>query len=53
MRQPSVSTATVMSAQESPGTETRLRGRWLLIARAGWIVLTLLILTLNVVMIPR
>jgi hypothetical protein len=42
-----------MSAQESPGTETRLHGRWLLIARAGWIVLTLLILTLNVVMIPR
>jgi hypothetical protein len=42
-----------MSAQESPGTKTRLHGRWLLIARVGWIVLTLLILTLNVVMIPR
>jgi hypothetical protein len=53
MDQPSVSPATDMSAQESPGTKTRLHGRWLLIARVGWIVLTLLILTLNVVMIPR
>jgi len=42
---------------ERPGvrneSETRLHGRWLLIARVGWIVLTLLILTLNAVMIPR
>src|SRR5947209_15872461 len=42
---------------ERPGkrneSETRLHGRWLLIARVGWIVLTLLILTLNMVMIPR
>jgi hypothetical protein len=53
MHQPSVSPTTAMSAQESPGTETRLHGSWLLIARVGWIVLTLLILTLNVIMIPR
>ena len=53
MQQPSVSPATAMSAQESPGTKTRLYGRWLLIARVSWIVLTLLILILNVVMIPR
>jgi hypothetical protein len=33
--------------------DTRLHGRWLLIARVGWMVLTLLILTLNAVMIPR
>jgi hypothetical protein len=52
MHQPSVSPATAMSAQESPGTKTRLHGRWLFIARVGWIVLTLLILSLNVVMIP-
>jgi hypothetical protein len=52
MHQPSVSPATTMSAQESPGTKTRLHGRWLFIARVGWIVLTLLILSLNVVMIP-
>jgi hypothetical protein len=42
---------------ERPGvrskSETRLHGRWLLIARVGWIVLTLLILTLNAVVIPR
>ncbi len=53
-----------MNLQQSPtitverpgarnGSETRLQGRWLLIARVGWMVLTLLILTLNVVMIPR
>ncbi|HEX6482269.1 MAG TPA: hypothetical protein VF043_25780 [Ktedonobacteraceae bacterium] len=34
-------------------SQTRLHGRWLLIARVGWMVLTLLILTLNVAMIPR
>ena len=33
--------------------ETRLHGRWLLVARVGWIALTLLVLTLNVVMVPR
>ena len=41
---------------EPPGVrnelETRLHGRWLLIARVGWIALTLLLLTLNAVMIP-
>src|SRR5712692_9623061 len=53
-----------MNLQQSPtidierpdmhnGSQTRLRGRWLFIARAGWIVLTLLILTLNAVMIAR
>jgi hypothetical protein len=34
-------------------SEMRLHGRWLLIARVSWIVLTLFILALNVVMIPR
>jgi hypothetical protein len=42
---------------ERPGarneSETRLRGRWLLIARVGWVVLTLLVLTLNAIAIPR
>ena len=45
------------STVEHPGarnaSEARLHGRWLLIARVGWLVLTVLILTLNVVMIPR
>ena len=47
------STITVERPGKRNESETRLHGRWLLIARVGWIVLTLLILTLNVVMIPR
>src|SRR6266699_374584 len=53
-----------MSPQQSPtidierpdahnGSQTRLHGRWLFIARAGWVVLTLLVLTLNAISIPR
>jgi hypothetical protein len=42
---------------ERPGarneSETRLRGRWLLIARVSWVMLTLFLLVLNVVMTPR
>jgi hypothetical protein len=42
---------------ERPGvrskSETRLHGRWLLITRVGWVVLTLLVLTLNAIAIPR
>ncbi len=34
-------------------TSTRLHGRWLLIARVGWIVLTLLILTLSAIALTR
>jgi hypothetical protein len=41
-----------MSAQESPESTSRLHGHWLLIARVGWVVLALLVLTLNMVMIP-
>ena len=32
---------------------TRLHGRWLLVARVGWVMLTLLVLTLNAISIPR
>ena len=53
-----------MSLQQSPisavehsgarnESETRLNGRWLFIARAGWVALTLLILTLNAIAIPQ
>src|SRR5713226_10595711 len=42
---------------ERPGarneSETRLQGRWLLIARVGWVALTLLVLALNAISIPR
>src|SRR5436305_4893109 len=34
-------------------SETRLHGHWLFIARAGWVALTLLVLTLNAIAIPR
>jgi hypothetical protein len=38
----------------APGAdETLLRGRWSLVARAGWIALTVLVLTLNAIAIPR
>jgi hypothetical protein len=48
-----LSSASIKTSGHLPNTpNTRLHGRWLLIARVGWIVLTLLILTLNVVMIP-
>ena len=53
MSQPPLSMATAGSAAQSSPAEILLRGRWLLIARVAWIVLTLLVLTLNVVMIPR
>ncbi|HEX9134689.1 MAG TPA: hypothetical protein VF844_20560, partial [Ktedonobacteraceae bacterium] len=53
-----------MSLQQSPTStierpvvrnksETRLHGRGLLIARAGWVLLTLLVLALNAIAIPR
>jgi hypothetical protein len=53
-----------MSLQQSPTSavehssarnesKTRLHGRWLFIARAGWVALTLLVLTLNAIAIPQ
>ena len=53
-----------MNLQQSPaidiersdahnGSQTHLRGRWLFIARVSWIVLTLLVLTLNAISVPR
>ena len=53
-----------MNLQQSPtnsserpdvrnGSQMPLRGRWLFIARAGWVVLALLVLTLNAISIPR
>ena len=53
-----------MSLQQSPTSavehsgarnepKTRLHGRGLFIARAGWVALTLLVLTLNAIAIPQ
>jgi hypothetical protein len=41
------------SSYQPSTSPTRLYGRWLLIARAGWVVLTLLVLTLNAIAIPQ
>jgi hypothetical protein len=46
-------TSSVKQVGERNDSEMRLQGPWLLIARISWVTLTLLILTLNVVMIPR
>ncbi|HEX6482947.1 MAG TPA: hypothetical protein VF043_29230 [Ktedonobacteraceae bacterium] len=42
-----------MTANCKRHSSARVPGRWLFIARAGWIVLTLLVLTLNAISIPR
>ncbi|HEY8325302.1 MAG TPA: hypothetical protein VIG77_12470 [Ktedonobacterales bacterium] len=41
------------SAAASTTADTRLRGRGLVIARVGWIALTLLLLTLSAIALPR
>ncbi|MGE5335116.1 MAG: hypothetical protein ACM3N4_10485 [Nitrososphaerota archaeon] len=59
MSQPTVSRASTAasgraSVAHQPGISGGpLHGRWLLVARVGWIVLTLMILAFNVVMLPR
>ncbi len=47
--------STIEVAQSGPSdtNDTRLHGRWLLVARVSWIVLTLFLVILNAVMIPR
>src|SRR5205807_3473607 len=47
------STINIERSDMRHGSETPMHGRGLLIARVSWIVLTLFILTLNAVMIPR
>jgi hypothetical protein len=51
MKQASLSSGQLSSPSDT--SETRLHGRWLLIARVSWIVLTLFLVILNAVMIPR
>src|SRR5260370_16479023 len=46
-------TSTVERPGARNGSETRLQGRWLLIARVGWMVLALCRRTLKLVMIAR
>lgn len=47
------STRAVEHLRERNESEIHLHGRWLFIARAGWVVLTLLVLTLNAIAIPQ
>jgi hypothetical protein len=53
MSLPSVSPRVNSSASAPGAAHEQLSGRWLLIARVGWIGLTLFLLTLNMVMLPR
>src|SRR5712692_24217 len=46
-------TSTIERPDVHNWSQMRLRGRWLFIARAGWVVLTLLVLALNAIAIPR
>jgi hypothetical protein len=46
-------TINIERPNERNRSETRLHGRGLLIARAGWVALTLLVLTLNAIAIPQ
>jgi hypothetical protein len=46
-------TSTVEHLSARNDSDTRLHGRWLFIARAGWVALTLLVLTLNAIAIPQ
>ena len=47
------STDTLERPDARNGSETRLHGRWLLLARVAWVVVTLLILGLNIGAIPQ
>jgi len=49
---PPVSTQIALTAQTPGEADTRLRGRWLVIARVGWVVITLLTLGLLIASIP-
>ncbi|HKT37989.1 MAG TPA: hypothetical protein VJR48_06420, partial [Ktedonobacterales bacterium] len=52
MNQPAISAHPTAAVGESATTE-QLRGPWLLIARLGWILITLGTLALNLVMLPQ
>src|SRR2546430_8934890 len=52
MNLPSPSTQTTVNAQPPGETDTRLRGRWLLLARVVWVGIAVLTLGLSVASIP-
>src|SRR6266700_2822661 len=52
MNLPTASIQTTVHAQPPGETDTRLRGRWLLLARVVWVGIALLTLGLSVASIP-
>lgn len=52
MNPPSASTQTGVNAQPPGETDTRLRGRWLVLARVVWVMLAVLTLGLLIATIP-
>ncbi len=48
----SVQQASTKIRQHSYALDTRLQGRWLLLARAGWVVLVVLTLTIFFASLP-
>jgi signal transduction histidine kinase len=53
MNPPSVSTHIAVTAPSPGEADTRLRGRWLVLARVAWVVIALLTLALFVASIPE
>ncbi len=52
MKLPSASTKATVDAQPQRETDTRLRGRWLLLVRVVWVVIAVLALGLVIASIP-
>jgi hypothetical protein len=53
MSQSAASPSPTVSPVSVSADDTRLRGRWLVIARVGWVVVTLVVLTLSAIAIPE
>lgn len=53
MNQPAISAHPTAAVEVSGATGQQLRGPWLLIARLGWILITLGTLALNVILLPQ
>ena len=53
MNAPGSSTSTLERSDAHNGSETHLHGRWLLLARAVWAVLTVSVLGLNIAALPH
>ena len=52
MSQPPLSMATLDSAARPGPADTRLHGRWLVLARVGWVAVTITVVILNLIALP-